>query len=114
MISKVRRPVRSALSRRDLVQELQLAGFQIDRESADRTGLLTFEIIYLDRRVEEFSVGMNGQERRAGGLGRKPKRRQLPRRGIEAECVNALAVLGGVCTDIRDVLAFRGFIGRAR
>ena len=101
-------------ARRNLVQKFQLAGFQIDRECTHGSGFLAFKIIYLDRRVEKFSIRMNGEERRAGSLGRKPERCQLPRRGVEAERVNALAALAGIRADIRDVLVFGGFVGGAR
>jgi len=78
----------------NLVQQGQLPGGGVDRKSTHRA------VGVLVGRVEEFLVGVNGQERRVAGLAGQPDLRQLARRRLKAVRVYPLAVLARVGADV--------------
>lgn len=68
---------RPGASRRNSICKFEMSG--VDGESADRA------VLVFIRRVEVPPIGMDGQKRGVGGLGREVQAGQLAGCGIEAE-----------------------------
>ena len=72
-----REMARSRAARRDLIQELECAGFRIDSEGADGAARASIEIGDFIHRVEIFSIGVHRQKRRVHRFCRDAEGREL-------------------------------------
>jgi len=90
------------------IQQRQFAGGVIDREGTDSATLLAFEIADLIHCVKEMVVGVRGEKRWVGSLGRQADGRQLCIAGIETIRVDAFAGAGflGVGADVQEISSF--------
>ena len=91
--------------RRLSIDQRQPAGGAIDREGADRPRRLALVVVDLVDREEQSARAIDGDERRAGGLGgqaERRERRRLPGALVHPERVDALAVrlAAGVGADV--------------
>ena len=77
---------------------------RINDESADGPALFTAEFAHFIRRVEEFLVGMNGEETRVGRLGGEFRGGRCAAGGIEPRDMNPFALGAGVGADVNEEL----------
>src|SRR5205823_14790315 len=103
-------------SGRLLIQQLQISGFRIDGECADRPAVFSLEGIELAHGVKEATIRMNGQERRVLGLCRQGSMAQLTPGRVKIESINPLAVTGAsrVSSDKNPKLSRRLSFGDGR
>src|SRR5687768_17394865 len=83
-----RHVARPAAAGRLLVDQLQLAGRWIDRQSTDRSRLLSLEVGNLPDGIDVLAAGMNRQKRRADQLGGELRIGKLAARQVQRRKIN--------------------------
>ena len=106
----VQRDVSGALAAtRDFVQKSQRSGLGINGVGAHRAEFARqiFPVVFVGG-IQELSIGMHRQKRRAGSLGGQRDRRQFAARRLKPERVDTLSAVPRIGADVNEVLATGG------